>query len=313
MTEETKTTDVTKTEAGGLPTLSPEQIALMAKTAGKQKFSIRELMVPVLKIANTTTSVMKRSSSDYIEGIKEGQFVDTLSRIPVDPPIDLIIVRFETNYIESKPNMGPTVKLWGTDPTGYQQAVGGDVGVRSTKDGNEIRELGAYYALWLRPDSTTLPCIYYMGSTAWKEARRLNALLASYEIMGPDGPFIAPPYSRIYKATTVPDGNDKNTWMAWKFAMGPLTLSLPDKRGMHLWQRAADLEEAIDKRLTRIHGTADDERFAEAQENRARQDRSGASSGPPADNAPPPASEADYGGGPRQGETIVDKAKTAPF
>src|SRR5262245_13573526 len=158
--------------SGNMPALTPDQIALMQGDAGKQKFSIREIMVPVLKICNTAGGVMKASSPEYIKEAKEGQFVDTLTRIPFDGPAELIIIRFETNYIESKPKMGPTVKLWGADSTGYQKAAGGDVGVRITREGNEIREVGTYYALLVRGLSS-MPCIFYMGSTSWREARRL--------------------------------------------------------------------------------------------------------------------------------------------
>jgi hypothetical protein len=310
MAEENKTEILAP--SGALPTLTPQEIEMMAADSGKQKFNIRELMVPVLKICNTAGGVMKPSSPDYVKGAKEGQLIDTLTLQPFDPPAQIIIVRFETTYIESKPKMGPTVKLWGTDPSGYQRAAGGDVGIRLTKDGNEIREVGTYYALLLRAEGGSMPCIMYLGSTSWKEARRLNALLASYEILGPQGPFVAPPYAKVYEVTTVPDSNEKNSWMTWKFNMGPITLSVP-KVGRHLYERAKELEEAIDKRLTRIVGTADDERFAESQERAAPQ-ASEVGSGPPKDEPPPPASEGDYGGGGHtQQSTVVDKAKDAPF
>src|SRR5262245_12094439 len=197
--------------SGNLPQLTAEQIAMMQKDSGKQKFTIREMMVPVLKISNTTSGVMKKSDPEYKPQAKEGQLYDSLTFQFYDPPVDLMVVRFQTNYIESKPKMGPTVKLWGMDRSGYDRAHGGDVGVRTTADGNEIREVGTYYSVLQRPDGSLLPCIMYLGSTAWREARRLNALLGGLELMGPDGPFIAPPYGRIFKVNTVPASDGKNT------------------------------------------------------------------------------------------------------
>lgn len=311
--EEQKTTELVP-PSGNVPALTPEQLAMMSKDAGKQRFEIRELMVPVLKIANTTSGVMKKSDKEYRKEAQEGQFYDSLTFNFYNPPIKLIVVRFQTNYIESKPKMGPTVKLWGQDRSGYDRAAGKDVGARLTADGNEIREVGTYYTLFLRPDGTTMPALMYLGSTSWREARRLNALLGSMELMGPDGPFIAPPYARYYDATTVPasDGGG-NTWMTWAFNPGAMVLA--SDKGMHYYQRCRELEEAIDKNRTRIVGTADDDRFAEGQKQAAQAREVG--SGPPANEPPPPSGEADYGGaGPSTGggqEAVVEKAKTAPF
>ena len=303
--------DVVPTGNGALPALTDEQLALMQADSGKQTFSIREIMVPVLKIANTTSGVMKRSDQEYRPEAKEGQFYDSLTYTFYDPPVGIIIARFETNYIESKPKMGPTVKLWGRDRSGYDRATGGDVGSRVTASGTEIREIGTYYTLMLRPDGTTLPCLMYLGSTAWREARRLNALLGSREVLGPNGYYIPSPYSWSFQALTVPATDGQNSWMTWQFKMAPMTLQLPN--GQHLYNRAKELETAVDKNRTRIVGTQDDERYAEHQQSQAATREVG--SGPPTNEPPPPASEGDYGGGEKSTPqaTIVEKAKSAPF
>jgi hypothetical protein len=306
--QQEKPGDVVPTD-GALPALTPEQLAMMRGDSGKQKFAIRELMVPVLKISNTTSGVMKKSDPEYRKEAEEGDFYDSLTFQFYKPPVDIIVVRFQTTYIQSKPKMGPTTKLWGMDRSGYDRAHGGDVGVRTTKEGDEIREVGTYYTLMMRPDGSSMPCLMYLGSTSWKEARRLNALLGGLELMGEDGPFIAPPYARLFKALTVPTGDGKNTWMTWKFNMGPMTLAIP--QGLHYYKRAKELEEAIDANRTRIVGTQDDERFAEGQE--ARKSAQEVGSGPPTDEPPPPTSEGDYGGANATQETVKDKAAKAPF
>jgi hypothetical protein len=300
-----------QTTVSSAPALSPEMLAMMQKDSGKQSFKVREMMIPIMKIANTTTGIFKKSHADYIPGIEEGDISDTLTRVIYKPPVKLIFVRFETVYIESKPEMGPTVKLWGGDRSGYDAASGRDVGTRITKDGNEIREVGQYYTMLVQPNGMVLPSMIYLGSTAWKEARRLNTLLGNLELMGPDGPFVAPPYARMFEGITVPEKNEKNSWFAWKFNMGKLTLM--EENGLHLYKRAKSLEEAIDKNETRIVGTADDDRFAADQQTR-RRSASSSDSGPPRDDAPPPEGEDDYGGGPSSHQQATQgKAKDAPF
>lgn len=237
--------------------LSAEQLSMMRKNAGKQKFTVKELVIPQVKIVQANTYA-KKSNPEYVEGAEEGDLIDTMSLVPLKGSQKIVVVRFATTYMEAKPEMGPIVKIWGTDSRGYDDAEGGDVGVRITRDGNEIRATASYHCLLLNADGSSLPCMLYAGGTAWKEARRLNTLLGSFELMSEDGPYIAPPYARIYTVTTVPMQNDKNTWMSWKFGVGPLTLM--QRFGTALYQKAVDFEESVDKGIVKVHGPIEDDR-----------------------------------------------------
>jgi hypothetical protein len=303
----------------GVSTLSPEMLAMMRKDSGKQKFTVRELLIPQLKIVQTSGGYMKRSSSEFIQGALEGQLIDTLSLVLRDGPISIIVVRFATTYIEAMPNMGPIVKLWGTDRSGYDNAVGPDVGARvNPKNGAEIRETGSYHILLLNADGSSLPCMMYIGSTGWKEARRLNTLLGAVELMGEDGPFTPPPYARVFQLTTVPMANEKNSWMSHKFALGPMTLEM--KYGMALYTKCRDFEVSIDKGIVKVHGPVEDERMSGEAGTGTRRPVQEQGVGP-RDDPPPPASEEDYGAGGgaalqpdvSKKENIAEKAKKAPF
>lgn len=237
--------------------LSAAQLSMMRKHAGRQKFLVKELVIPQYKIVQANTYA-KKSNPEYVEGAEEGDTIDTMSLVPLKGPQRIIVVRFATTYLEAKPNMGVIVKMWGTDSSGYDAAEGGDVGVRITRDGNEIRATASYHILLLNPDGSSLPAMMYAGGTAWKEARRLNTLLGAFELMSEDGPYIAPPYARIYTVSTVAMQNDKNSWMSWKFGVGPLTLN--QRFGEALFQKAVDFEESIDKGIVTVHGPVEDDR-----------------------------------------------------
>ena len=92
MTDETKQ-ELTAPPPTSVPTLTPNQLALMRKVAGKQKFSVKELTIPQLKIVQTSGGYMKKSNPDYIKEAEEGQFIDTLTLQLRNAPIELIVVR----------------------------------------------------------------------------------------------------------------------------------------------------------------------------------------------------------------------------
>jgi len=245
MTDETKTDQsIAVKGAQGVVAaegMTAEQVALMRKHAGKQKFSVKELLIPQLKIVQANTYA-KKSNPEYVEGAEEGDLIDTINLQPTKPPGRIVVVRFATTYMESEPYPGKIVKIWGEDASGYN-AARGDFGVRITAAGNEIRETASYHCLFLNPDGSSLPCMMHVGGTSWKEAKRLNTLLGGFELMGGDGPFIAPPFARVYTVNTVPLTDGKNTWMGWKFMPSGLTLS--QKFGTALYQKALDFEESI--------------------------------------------------------------------
>ena len=76
MTDETKQEVVPQPEPGAL---SPAQVALLQQHAGKQKFTVREMTVPQLKLVQTAGGYMKKSSSDYIKDAEEGQFTKAVA------------------------------------------------------------------------------------------------------------------------------------------------------------------------------------------------------------------------------------------
>src|SRR5690349_3517141 len=101
--EEPPAKDVVAQPAPGQ--LSPAQLAMMRKHSGKQKFSVKELVIPQFKIVQANTYA-KKSNPEYVEGAEEGDLIDTMSLVPLKGTQRIIVVRFATTYMEAQPNMG---------------------------------------------------------------------------------------------------------------------------------------------------------------------------------------------------------------
>jgi hypothetical protein len=229
------TTDITTTSTA----LSAEDLALMAGDAEHApQFSREELMTPQLRIVQSMSGYLKTGTPNYIREAREGDFIDTLT-LTLRPEVDIIVCHYEQTYTEWGPNMGPLVKQWGTDPSGYDRAEG-DYGMRKTADGNEIVPAATYYVLLKTDDAGgALPCVVYLTSTQYKKSRKLNSQLAATTTRGPDGALRpAPIFARVFHCTSVRESGDQGDWMGWKIDMGPMTLAVPGGRDLYMMAKA---------------------------------------------------------------------------
>ncbi len=244
--------------------LDEAALALMAQAAPTPDFKRDDLLIPYLVIVQNTSPYVQRNDPLFIADAHAGDITDTLT-LKLRAVAAVIPCKFERHYTTWKPNQGGLVKQWFTNSTAYD-AAGEDFGTRKDAEGNDIVPTNVYYNLLLDEEAgTVLPIITSMAGTQFKKARRWNALIASLELRGPDGPFVAPIYSRIYHLSTVPESNDQGSWMGWKIEPGPLTLTHPDGRA--LFARAAEFRKAIESGVVRpaTPPTASGETMTEAR------------------------------------------------
>jgi hypothetical protein len=238
------TNEVTTGSQAGV--LSADDMALMMGDASaRPDFGQDDMLTPTLRLIQSGSGALKRGTQEYIQGAAEGQFLDTLRRIPMDT-CRIIPVHYVRTFIETKKvgNSRELVKLWGDDRSGYD-AAHGDFGARTTDEGTEIAETATYYALLLDEAEQlgAIPVVMHLGSTQWKAAKRLNTLAGTLTIPSPQGSFLAPMFARAYTATSVRATKGENAWMQWNFDPDALTLKLPN--GKALYEQAKAFREAV--------------------------------------------------------------------
>ena len=243
---EAASTEVSTTNA--MPVVIDDAaLALMAGEAPTSDFRAGDTLVPYLQIVQSTSAYVKRADASFIPEAREGDILDTLS-LKLRPFAHVIPVKFENTYTEWKPNQGGIVRQWGTDRSGFDQAVG-DYGPKKTEAGTEIVEYATYYCLLLDEDGGSQPVVVSLKGTEYKKSRRWNGLLST-EMRGPDGkPFIPPMFARVFKLTTVPESNDQGAWSGWRIELDGLTLAQPD--GRYLFEKAKAFRESIVAGTTR--------------------------------------------------------------
>jgi hypothetical protein len=253
-----------------------------AMQAAKKKhvdtFKEGELLIPWLRIVQSTSGFIKKNKPEYVEGAQEGDIIDTVSR-KLRATQQVIFVKYERHYTTWKPGGGKIVKQWFADPSGYNAASfpeGVTYGNKIDAEGNVIADTPTYYILAV--DSETGACspmTMAWGSTQAKKTRRLNAL-ATADLADPNSGEVEPRliYSTVFDIGTVPEqGNDKS-WYGWSFSPGPLVWDVP-KFGNGWLARAMKFREDIDNNLVRPQPPVDAEEANETESSGRRQNYGG--------------------------------------
>ena len=252
MSKEEKKEVVAATE-GALPALDSDMLALMAGARKTDDFKQEDILVPYLQVVQTTSPYMKRNEAAYLPDAREGDIIDTLS-LKLRERAAFVPVKYEVRYTEWEQNQGGLVKQWGTDSSGYDAAEG-DFGTRVTSDGHDIVPAATYYGLLLDEDGTSQPVILSLTGTQAKKAKRLATLISALELPTADGETFNPPmYSRVYALSTVPESNDKGSWMGWRIEPGAMLLTVKGGRGVFL--KAQKLREQVDAGVVKANEQA---------------------------------------------------------
>jgi len=257
-----KPTTAVVTKEGGVPSLTKEDLELMAAGAekGTESFKLSQTIVPYLFIVQGASDYVKRGQAKFIDAAREGDIMDSLLLRPM-PEAYVVVCKFEDHSTEWRPNRGGLVKQHFTDHTKYfasakKSADDFDGMPRTTVEGHDITLVPTYYCLLVNPESGRgRPVVLTMAGTQAKKSRRLNGLIDALEFTSPEGMTqTAPIYSQVFKLTTVPEQYQTRqgpaTIAGWKVDQVGLTLKAPG--GRDLWQHAQQVREQVEQGIMRM-------------------------------------------------------------
>lgn len=163
---------------------------------GADKFS-----VPMLKIAQTTSSVLTEDGSE----VKAGDFYNSITGKSYGPKVELIPVYFNTTWLEWKPNMGGLVARHKP----YSVRVTGDrfTGLKSLA-GNDIQEAWCYLIL-IRGHEDEGIMLLSCTSTNIRHCKTWNSFLSENRLKSGKP---APLFSCYWILESKKNKNDKGTF-----------------------------------------------------------------------------------------------------
>lgn len=228
---------------------------------GFESLSADVVAFPFIRILQSLSPQCKRTDPNHIPGAEEGMFLNNINNRVIEPPVDVVVGRFDRYFIEWKPNRGGFVQAHAPEIVAQMEATGelhrNEKNKLISRTGNEFVDTYTYYIVFPYYIEDGI-CLLCLSSTQLKEARRWNRLLTSTFIPGTGRKAL--PYFMKWTLTTVPMSNDQGSWAGLhvEFAgfVGKETLQLvteerkalptPEQRLDFTALEAGDASEAID-------------------------------------------------------------------
>lgn len=179
---------------------------------GFEEVNSLTMAIPFLKLAQDLTPQLKKSKSNYIEGLKLGDFFNSVTGEIYGSSLKLVILKFERIYLEWLPNRGGLIG-YHTPENAQNLAADQTFGKWKTKEGNDLTEYYTYYIVIADHESDGI-MIYSLTSTGIKIAKGLNRLMTTHQMENGKN---ARPYYLVWDVTSHLTPKGENEYYAPKF------------------------------------------------------------------------------------------------
>lgn len=224
----------------------PEQKAVVALdwsvagVTGFENVQARDLGIPFLIILQSGSPEVKKTHPKYeqakIDGAVEGTVINTVTRKilhqPGDEPFEVIPLYWDKLFVEWKPRQG------GSGGGGFVTVHRDELLLSKCRkneknqdvlpNGNTLVTTAYFYVLYKDPDETDVEkqlkqAIIGMSSTQLRASRQWLNISQSIKVALPNGKKVTPPlFSHRYLLSSVPQNNDKGSWMGWKIEVSEM-------------------------------------------------------------------------------------------
>lgn len=171
---------------------------------GFEQTNAEDYAIPFLKILQSGSPQLKRSEGEYIEGAREGDIFNTVTR-EVYEELRVVCCAYKRAFIEWRPDRGGFVKQWDTEPKPTDL---------SDPD-NEVNDTRMHYVIALTDEGPRY-AVMSMSSTQIKKSRKWMSTMSQLKAGPSERQFTPPMWASMFHVSTVPESNDQGSWMGWE-------------------------------------------------------------------------------------------------
>ena len=196
--------------------------------AGMEEVKATDLKMPIWRILQSGSPEQKKSALEYIQGAEEGHWFDTISK-QIYVSINFVPCKFQTHWIEWKPDQGGLVADHGASPEimAHCKRDPEDTFKITTPGGNDLIETAMWFGIVIggckppvgnaAPEEVHFlqPGLIPLSKTAMKVSKAWMSQARNIRDPFPNAPgsYIAPLFSRIWRLGSVGTKDDQYSWM----------------------------------------------------------------------------------------------------
>ena len=191
--------------------------------------------IPFMQILQSGSPQCKRSEGEYIAGAREGMFYNTVTQelFEGEDVVDektgeitkggIVVIpsHYTQRFIEwqiRESGGGFVAEHKPTDPlimTTNKDDRNRDI----LPNGHALVDTRNHFVLHVKPNGEFTPVVISMSSTQLKKSRTWMSKMQNLKMKVGNKVAAAPMASHAYRMTTVPEKNEKGTWMGWKIEL----------------------------------------------------------------------------------------------
>lgn len=192
---------------------------------GMQGMTKDDLAIPFLVILQGNSPQVKRSDGAYIEGAAEGMLFNTVTKEVIDPDATTVLLTacaYSRAFVEWKVReAGGGFVREHSVPNGLEllaTCVKDDKNRDILESGNQLNDTRTFYVVLMDEGGSPSPAIISMTSTQIKKAKQWNQQMNMLKLKNAEGRTYTPPmFASQWLVKTVPESNEKGSWMGWAF------------------------------------------------------------------------------------------------
>ena len=186
---------------------------------GFENVGQESIALPILKLLQNGSAEAQRKHANYVEGAEPGMFFNTVTRKLYDGEkgIHVIPCHYRLEYQEWADfgtGSGRPENIFPGNSDILKETTKDAMGKDRLKNGNYIQKTAQHFVIILDEKSSETALIS-MSSTQAKVSRNWNSRMMSITRNGKEGPYTPPPFSHIYKITSVENTGKGNQWYGY--------------------------------------------------------------------------------------------------
>jgi hypothetical protein len=183
-----------------------------------------DLAIPFLVILQSNSPQVKAQRRRVHRRCREGMLFNRVTKELYDPvkkPLYVIPCAYDRHFVEWRiRENGGGFKGQHSVEEGerlLEKSMRDDKNRDIIESGNQLNDTRTFYVMVYNEEGFATPALITMTSTQIKKAKSWYMQQNMLKLKGPNGPYTPPMYASKWRITTVPESNEKGSWMGWAF------------------------------------------------------------------------------------------------